>query len=321
MRVRRIFSFKDEHGNYNILKIVASLFLLFILLSVFFFGMLYGTGVGYRAILIDPSGAKFYGASNGAWSIKLPWQSAITIHYSMQTLGFWGDGSDPYADMPAIHARSSDMIDHTVDAMVRWSYNPNELIRLYENYQDMDIVKFDVVGSTIRDAVRDGVKEFTTLEINQDRDLVAQKIKELLVQYLINKESINFAIVTESIEFELRDIVAPPDVIASFERIRISENDIQTALNNQQEGVIRAETEAKIRIIEYLARKNATIIEAQGIAEALNLLAEQTGVNASDLVMLKLTLEGYMRIAEANDKTIIYLGFDENGNPLVIPIE
>jgi len=319
-KLRGWLSLKNADGSWRIGRIIIIGVLVALLLVTFAFGMVYNTGVGDQAILIDVSGAKFYGVANGAWSIKLPWQSLVVIHYSMHKLGFWGDGSDQYADFPAIYARSFDIIDHTVDCMVRWSYKPTALIEMYQNYQDMDMIKNDVIASTIRDAARDAVKEFTTVEINQKREIVAAKIEELIKSYIASKSSINFAVVPESIEFELRDIKAPADVVASFEKNLIAERDIVTALNERQAGIIRAETDAQKIIIDIQARANATIIQAQSVGEAVQILANLTGKDPADLIVLQMTLKGLQELANAQGKTYFFFGF-QNGMPFLIPIE
>jgi len=319
-RLKRLFSFKDDHGDWRIGKLITAGVLIAIVLCTFFITMLYSAPVGYQSILIDPSGTKSYGASNGAWGLKMPWQGLVIIHYSMQTVGFWGDGTDATADMPAIHTHSSDLLEFDVHALFRWSYNPKALIQLYENYQDMSIVKNQVVASIVRTTIENHLPDWNALDIVTSRPQIALELGEIIKTKIMNTPSISYAIVPESIEFNLRDVSAPTSWYDAIERKLNSEQDIVTAMNNKQISIINSEALAEQEIIEAMGEANATIIRFQGVADAIDTLATRTGANASELAVLQTYLQGLQAIANSDGNSYFFIGFDKDV-PFIIPIE
>jgi len=230
------------------------------------------------------------------------------------------NGTDPTADMPALHTHSSDLLEFEVHALFRWSYNPKALIQLYENYQDMEIIKNQVVASIVRTCIENHLPDWSALDIVTNRPQIALELGEIIKQEVMNTSSINYAIIPESMEFNLRDVTAPDSWYEAIERKLNSEQDIITAMNNKQISIINSEALAQQAIIQAQGDANATIIRFQGIADAINQLAISTGANASDLALLQTYLQGLQAIADTEGQSYFFIGF--NGDvPFIIPIE
>ena len=95
------------------------------------------------------------------------------------TLGMWGDGKDPSADMPTVYCFSRDQLEMAVDIMLRWRLDVPKLKELYQSLPQKNW-KNDVIASIAREQIRLVTKDFTSIQTIEQRDLVAQTIRDAI---------------------------------------------------------------------------------------------------------------------------------------------
>jgi len=229
------------------------------------------------------------------------------MYYAIDTIGMWGNGTDEYADFPTIKCFSSDQLEMSIDVMVRWRLNTNELRNLYEAYPQLNY-KEQTIASIIREQIRFVTKRFSTIETIEYRDEVAQAIMEAITAE-IDKSSLS-GMVTD-IEFELRNIGYPSKYTSAIEEKLASE-----------QLMIQADFE-KARLITLAeGDKQARIIEAQGIEEATRLITEYAGIeDKEEIVSLYLYLQTLQEVSTNSDRLFLFVTSGEsNQNPIILQL-
>ena len=114
------------------IAVVAILVLLVAFLAVFFLTMWVNVPVGNAVVMVDPVGGKISGPIRGpTWATKAPWVNAVQISIAVDTLGMWGDGYDPTADLPTVKSFSKDQLEMQIDIMMRWRLDASKVTQLY----------------------------------------------------------------------------------------------------------------------------------------------------------------------------------------------
>jgi len=180
-KLRNIFSLRDEHGEWHIGRLVAGIIFLVIILSVFFLTMLYSVGVGSAGMRVDPISRSISDPIIGpAWGIKMPWEALVTVPYARESLGMWGDGTDEYADFPAIDCFSDEGAELSVDIMVRWQIDLNKLKDLYNSYPSLNW-EDRAVASVSREAIRFVMGEYKAMYVVENREAISVEIEQKLI--------------------------------------------------------------------------------------------------------------------------------------------
>jgi len=262
---------------------------------------------------------------------KAPWAYTETIYIGTDTLGMWGDGTDPYADMPAIHSLSSDGLAFDVDIMLRWSLDVNKVRYLYIAYPQKNW-KFEVIGSAIREAVRNTVSDFTAIDIIENRTVVAQRILAV-VQHTMQEKTASLLNALINVETEFRDIIPPPSFLAAIEAKLNAEQSMLQAEYEKERMIELAEGEKATTILLAEAEAQKLIVEASGTAEARVVIANSTkqaiqlivesagGYNATEIAELYLTLEALKEMALTSNRILFFITTGTDGMPLIIPIQ
>ncbi|RJS88845.1 zinc-ribbon domain-containing protein [Candidatus Bathyarchaeota archaeon] len=286
-----------------------------ILISIFFSSAMFvNVPVGYGLILVDPLTKSIQGPILGpTWYLKAPWVHGVLIYYAVDSIGMWGDGTDPYADYPAVKCFSSDQLEMTVDVMVRWKLDPDRLLDLYRNYPNLDW-KDKTIASVVRQTMRFVTANFTAVETVEKREYIAAVMKDEIWKRLQAEETLAGAIAY--FEFDLRNIGLPPQYTAAIEAKLVAEQQKLQAEFERSRILILANASAQEKIIKAQGEAMAKIIVANGTREAIRMAIEAAGItNSSRIAELYLWVEALKEISPNVNVLIITTG--ETGAPII----
>ena len=300
--------------------------------------LLFGTAVsvdqGYAGIVINPMAQTMSDPIIGAtWYLggKAPWAYIEHFYIGTDKLGMWGDGSDEYADMPAVHSVSNDGLEVDVDLMIRWRLDVGRIRDLFTKYP-MKNWKFDVIGSISRKAARNAVSEFNAIDIIADRTSVAEKILQITTD-AINQQAASLMNAILDLEVELRDIIPPQTFLDSLQSKLNAEQEmlqaefekertITLAEADKQKAIIMAEADAESWLIQAAAQGEAKIIVANATRDAIHQITTATGMeNATQIAQLYMTLEALKAIAKDTGQMIVFLMMGDDGVPIIYPLQ
>jgi regulator of protease activity HflC (stomatin/prohibitin superfamily) len=301
-------------------KLGIALFIIVVLIvvftAVFFLTMWVNVPVGNAVVMVDPVGGTISGPIIGpTWATKAPWVNAVQIKVAVDTLGMWGDGYDSTADFPTVKSFSKDQLEMEIDIMMRWRLDSSKVKQLYENLPQKNW-KNDIVSSIAREQVRIITKDFNTIETIEQRDFVAQTIRDAIWNKLSTSAPLAGALT--DFEFELRNIGYPAKYTSAIEDKLVSEQQKIQADFQRQIVVINATANAEKITIEAAAKANATVIEANATREAIEMVLEAAGVDSSNetrVAELYLVVETLKQIAPDIDMLIMA----PDGTPILLP--
>jgi regulator of protease activity HflC (stomatin/prohibitin superfamily) len=284
--------------------------------AVFFLTMWVNVPVGNAVVLVDPIGGSISEPIQGpTWVTKAPWVQPVQIGIAVDTLGMWGDGSDRTADFPTIKSFSRDQLEMEIDILIRWRLDIGKVKQLYENLPQKNW-KNDVIASIAREQVRIVTKDFNTIETIEQRDFVAQTIRDAIWNKLDTSAPLAGSII--DFEFELRNIGYPIKYTSAIEDKLVAEQQKIQAEFERQIVIINATANAEKITIEARAKANATVIEANATREAIELVLEAAGVDPSNetrIAELFLVVQTLQRIAPDIDMLIMA----PDGTPILLP--
>jgi len=284
-----------------------------ILVSILLIGVLFGSAmfvnvpVGYALVLVDPVTRSISGPILGpTWYLKAPWVQGVLIYYAVDSLGMWGDGTDPYADYPSVKCFSSDQLEMTVDVMVRWTLDPDKILDLYRNYPNLNW-KDKTIASIVRQTMRFVTANFTAVETVEKREYIASVMRDEIWSRLQAEESLAGAI--SYFEFDLRNIGLPPKYTAAIEAKLVAEQEKLQAEFERERILILANASAQEQIIRAEGTAKAKIIIANGTREAIRMAIEAAGItNSSTIAELYLWVEALKEISPNVNVLIITTG-------------
>jgi regulator of protease activity HflC (stomatin/prohibitin superfamily) len=284
--------------------------------AVFFLTMWVNVPVGNAVVLVDPLAGSVSDPILGpTWVTKAPWIQPVQITVAVDTLGMWGDGSDRTADFPTVKSFSRDQLEMEIDILIRWRLDVGKVKQLYENLPQKNWKK-DVIASIAREQVRIVTKNFNTIETIEQRDYVAQTMRDTIWDKLSTSATLAGAII--DFEFELRNIGYPLKYTSAIEdKLAAEQRKIQAEFERQI-VVINATANAEKITIEAKARANATVIEANATRTAIELVLEASGVdpnNETRVAELYLVVQTLQQIAPDIDMLIMA----PDGTPILLP--
>lgn len=300
-------------------KAIAVILILAIAISsvaIFALTMWVNVPVGNVVVMVDPMTGTISEPIKGpTWATKAPWVTPVQIKVAVDTLGMWGDGYDATADFPTVKSFSKDQLEMGIDIMMRWRLDISKVKQLYENLPQKNW-KNNIIASIAREQVRIVTKDFNTIETIEQRDFVAQTIRDAIWNK-INTSAPLAGAVTD-FEFELRNIGYPAKYTSAIEDKLVSEQQKIQADFQRQIVVINATANAEKITIEAAANANATVIEANATREAIELVLEAAGADSSNetrIAELYLVVQTLKQIAPEIDMLIMA----PDGTPILLP--
>ena len=309
------YQFNPQFGLLGYAIIIIGV-LIAIFAAVFFLTMWVNVPVGSAVVMVDPlSGTISQPVIGPTFATKAPWVNAVQIQISVDTLKIWGDGTDPTADFLTVKSFSKDQLEMKIDLMLRWRLDPAKIKQLYENLPQKNW-KNDVIASIAREQVRIVTKDFSTIETIEQREVVAQAIRDVIW----NKISVSVPLASAIVdfEFELRNIGYPDKYTSAIEDKLVAEQQKIQAEFNKQIIIINATANAERITIAAAANANATVIEAEATKEAIELVLEASGADASSetrIAELYLVMQTLQRIAPDVDILIM----SPDGTSFILP--
>jgi regulator of protease activity HflC (stomatin/prohibitin superfamily) len=298
-------------GKPKLLKRAFTVVMIILLIGLVLFTVLFAltmfvsVGVGHAAVLVDPWAKTVSDPKLGpTWIVKAPWVQPVNIMITTDTLGMWGDGTDPSADMPTVYCFSRDQLEMAVDIMLRWRLDVSKLKELYQSLPQKNW-KNDVIASIAREQIRLVTKNFTSIQTIEQRDDVAQAIKDAIWAKLGTEASLAGAIT--DFQFELRNIGYPEKYTSAIEDKLVAEQQKIQAEFEREKIIIIANATAQQVIIEANAEAEAKVLVANGTREAIELILEASGgdpTNATRIAELYLWVETLKQIAPDIDVLI-----------------
>jgi regulator of protease activity HflC (stomatin/prohibitin superfamily) len=300
-------------------KIVMAITLIVIIIVsfsvVFFLTMWVNVPVGNVVVMVDPVGGQISEPIQGpTWATKAPWVTPVQISVAVDTLGMWGDGTDKTADFPTVKSFSRDQLEMEIDIMMRWRLDVSKVKNLYENLPQMNW-KSNIIASIAREQVRIITKDFNTIETIEQRDYVAQTMRDAIWNKISTSAPLAGAIT--DFEFELRNIGYPDKYTIAIEEKLVAEQQKIQADFERQITVIEANATAQKITIEAAANANATIIKANATKEAIEMVLEASGAadNETRVAELYLVVQTLQQIAPDIDMLIMA----PDGTPILLP--
>lgn len=319
--LRKIFSLRNELGQWHLGRILTGLIILSLFLVIFFGTMFYTVGVGHGILIVDPlqkGEDRISGPIIGpSWAIKMPWQGAIDLYLATDSLGMWGDGTDKYANFPAIECFSKDQLEMRIDVMVRWQLDPSKIEELYRSYPQKNW-KDTTIASVIREQIRLKTKGYSAIQTIEERDVVRYEIMQAIVDKLMTEPSLKGAII--NIEFELRNIGYPLTYTQAIEAKLAAEQSKIQAEYEAQRTITLATAEAQALLIGANATAQQKIIDAEGIKQAIGNLIEGHNITDADYMDF-LRLYAYLKTLEtlAESEGVYFIVGIEDGNIFLQP--
>ena len=176
----------------------------------------------------------------------------ITFPKTVQTVAF---NPYPEATTGVLKSITKDGLALTLDISYQYQLHGDELYELYTTYTRNYL---DVFVKVSRDVLRDIASNFTAIEFLTDRLTIGNAMENAL--------NIAFqSIYADIVSFQLTNIDLPNTFEAALESVKVSEQQRQVALFEQEAAIIRAET---------------LLIDANATAE----LAVSLGLNSTELL-------------------------------------
>jgi regulator of protease activity HflC (stomatin/prohibitin superfamily) len=302
----------------KLVRILAVIGVVIVVIALVGFSMLFSVGVGEAGMIVDPlTGSISDPVIGPTFGLKAPWTSLTTVSYARETLGMWGDGSDEFADYPAIACFSNDQLEMEVDIMIRWSVDTNKLKDLYQSYPSLNW-EDKAVASLVREHIRYITKQYTAVQTIELRDQIGLEIEQELTSAINNAGSLKGAII--NIEVDLRNVKLPDKYTSAIEdKLAAQQLKIQADFEAERK-IILANADAEALLIGANATAQQKIIDGEGIREAIDVLVAEHSIADEDYMEF-LDLYVYLKTLEtlAENENVNFIVGIEDGNILIQP--
>jgi regulator of protease activity HflC (stomatin/prohibitin superfamily) len=302
----------------KLVRILAVIGVVIVIIALVGFSMLFSVGVGEAGMIVDPlTGSISDPVIGPTFGLKAPWTSLTTVSYARETLGMWGDGSDEFADYPAIACFSNDQLEMEVDIMIRWSVDTNKLKDLYQSYPSLNW-EDKAVASLVREHIRYITKQYTAVQTIELRDQIGLEIEQELTSAINNAGSLKGAII--NIEVDLRNVKLPDKYTSAIEdKLAAQQLKIQADFEAERK-IILANADAEALLIGANATAQQKIIDGEGIREAIDVLVAEHSIADEDYMEF-LDLYVYLKTLEtlAENENVNFIVGIEDGNILIQP--
>lgn len=293
----------------RIISVVVAIILLVVITFALFILTLVTTEVGYVTLIIDPIAGTVITRGDGTtaqWFFfsKAPWAYEKKVYVAVDVIHMWTEGGR-IGDFPAVGCLTKDGLAVEVDITVRWRINPSKVIDLFKKYPELDW-KSRTIVPLVRETLRDVSSKYTAMETITKREEIAVAVTNLLERAFREESTFQGAILLEGVD--LREINLPKKFTDA----------IEAKLSAEQEKLAAEFQAAKVLVLAY-ADANATIIRAQGTAEAISQIAEKCEMAEKEIAQLYILVEALKKMAETEGKVIVIMVQGEGGS-WILPI-
>ncbi|HDI42153.1 MAG TPA: prohibitin family protein [Candidatus Bathyarchaeota archaeon] len=286
----------------------ATLFIILLVASIGVISASVGTvSVGYVAVVVDPIQGKLWTVGDGSTAqifFKPPWATVSKVYIATDSVHMWTENGQT-GEFPAVSCLTKDGLAVEVDITVRWRLAPSAVLELYKSYPAKDW-KMRTIIPIIREDLRNIVSQYTAIETITMRETIAASLKQRLINDLENEKTLHGAVILEDVD--LREIALPSRFTQAIEEKLAAEQEMIAAQYQSSRVIILAEAEA-----------NATMIRASATAESIARIAQEAGLDSSEIAQLYLLIEGLKKIAEEQGKVIVVV-VQGQGGQWIIPL-
>lgn len=311
----------EENGRKTFIALIVIIIIALTAVAMLF-TCTYSVPISHVGLLVDPWGRTVSEPIIGpvAFGLRAPWQYVVDFYLGTQTIDMWTDIEDPtkIGDYPTIHCNSKDGLWIDVDVTIRFHLIPSRVKELYLNYTALDW-KEKTVAPIMRRAIRDIIAEYTAIEVVEKRAEIAGRLTEALQRALDGQPSLNKAIAIEGVD--LRDIWLAEEFQRAVNAKLASEQMMIAARFNATRVLIMANATAEAAIRNAWGISEANLLIANATAEAIQQIAEKTGMNATEVGRIYLQMILLKEIAERNQSRFIIIIGTEQKPLYMIPIE
>jgi len=213
---------------------------------------------GYTGVAVKGFGiGKTY---ESGWNFKNPFTRVEKVKWATTTLEFSGY-DQVTVDKGSVNLITSDSVSIFMDSRISYQLEKDKVAQIriqYPNYKD-------IIEQAIRRIPRDIASKYTALEIvGEQRAKFATEVEEAIKGNLSE-----YGIVV--MYYTVQGIRLPEIMQKAIEEKKAAE-----------QNVIKAEYERQSLIIQATAKRNATIIEAEGNAKAIETVMAEFGHSTSN---------------------------------------
>lgn len=201
--------------------------------------------------------------------------------YTMSSINFEGEVSSD----DAVPARTSDGQEVFVDITVIYTISPERVNEVHQKWPN-ERYRTELVRPQIRSIVRDVISLFSVESVYQERDTVDERISERMTERITPEGLELVEILVRDVNFTEEYAQAIEDAQIAEVRIREEEFRIQEVEKQAEQEEARAEGLANARVIEAEGEAKALQLIADIIAENPALLQYQYVTNLSDNVQI-----------------------------------
>jgi regulator of protease activity HflC (stomatin/prohibitin superfamily) len=180
------------------------------------------------------------------------------------------------------------------------------VLELFKKYPELDW-KSRTIIPIIRETTRDVASKYTAMETITMREEIAVILTILLEKALKADPTLGGGIILEGVE--LRKIGLPSKFTSAIEE----------KMSAEQEK-LAADFQAAKTLILASADANATLIRAQGTADAINSIAQKCDMTSKEIAQLYITVEALKKIAETGGKVSFIVIQGGEGGSWILPI-
>lgn len=263
----------------------------FIGLVLVLFGCFYCQDPGDVAVLRNFGGSIAGSSSEPGIHFKAPWQDVIKYDIRNNVISYQDDHEESYnggsANGYAVSINDASGTSATINLQVNYSLDPNQAIRIYEEYGTQENFVRYVAAVDCRAIPREVCGRFDTITILTNRGDYSQAIQDALA------EKWN-GLGLEIEQVSVQSVKYPQEITDRYAAAQSSEIDRQKAINQQE--VTRVEAENRV-------------IEARGIADA-NAILQQS---LTDQVISQKYIDALVEIGKQGNLIIT----SEGSTPLI----
>ena len=285
-------------------RIVGGIFA-FIIVIILLAMTIINVPAGYKGVIV--AGFDIGKQYDEGWNIKNPLSTVEMIRYNTQSVNFIG--SDVAEDvMGSIKVRSKDNIGIYMDFSLIYHLREDKVSYIRLHYGDY---KESVILPLARSIPRDVCSRYTALDINGER----REEVEMAIEEEMRNELEKRYIILE--RFAMRDIRLPSEYEKSIEMKKVAEQNVIT----QQYNLEAQKYIAQKMIVDAMAQRNVTIIQAQARAEAIRIVMEQFNVtNRSKAIDTYLEWLYIQALTDPNSNIKYIILPSEGGTPVILDL-
>jgi len=311
---------KDGKDIAGIAMLVSSIVIALVIMCVLI-GSIRVVPAGYKGVIVSSPTGPDRNEINEGWNLDVRYlvSDVELVEYRTQTMDFVGhDQADD--EKGSISVSSKDNILINMDFSIVYSIREEKVADLViENGMNY---RHRIIQPIARSIPRDIAAKYNAMEIRgESRAEVEDAIADNITAALAEKD-----IIVE--RFAMRDIRLPGMLETAIEEKKVAEQNVLTQEYNLQaeqyvanKSIVRMSAQAAATMINASAIKNATIIRAEGQAQAMSIVMAHLNSTLDNATRDYLTWVYLQALSDPNTNVKFVIVPSDGGVPLLISVE